>query len=374
MSGRNGKNEKNEKNEKKTVWTDYIVAVLTAVAAVGLLMRGAAVSEGISLGLKICVGVLIPALFPFMALSGFLSLTNAARILSIPLAPITTRIFKLPGELGAIVLLSLIGGYPVGAKSISLLLSQGKISKRTAERMLCFCVNSGPSFLITAVGTGMLANRTAGIILFATQTAATLVIGAAVSLRAKPPKAETATVEMRGASAFVAAVSSASSAMLAMCSFAVLFSGILSLVTSSGLTYKIARLLSVKEIAVSAAAAGFLEVTSGCVRAAAIGGDAAFAMISAIVSFGGLSVLFQIMSCFRENPIRFKPLILARLSHMILSTVMAMPLYRAFCETQPVFLASERPAAIHTDVRMVFVSFCLLCMCAIITLSEQRNF
>lgn len=360
-------------DEKRTMWTDYIAAVLVAVVGVGFITHAPAVSEGVGFGLRTCVGVLIPALFPFMVLSSFLSLTSAARILSAPLTPITTKIFKLPKELGAIVLLSLIGGYPVGAKSISLLLSQGKISKRTAERMLCFCVNSGPSFLITAVGTGMLANHTAGIILFATQTAATLIIGAAVSLRTKPLKTEAGSVEMRGASALVTAVSSASSAMLAMCSFAVLFSGILSLVTASGLIHQTARLLPVKESVVSAVAAGFFEVTSGCIRAAGIGGDMAFAMLSAIVSFGGLSVLFQIMSCFRENPIRFRPLILARISHMLVSTAMAMPLYRIFCETQPVFSASGRPEVIHTDTRMAFVSFCLLCMCAIMTLSERKT-
>lgn len=360
-------------NEKKTIWTDYIIAVLAAAVGVGLLTKAPEVSEGVVFGLKTCAGVLIPALFPFMALSSFLSLTNAARILSAPLAPITTKIFKLPKELGATVLLSLVGGYPVGAKSISLLLSQGKISKRTAERMLCFCVNSGPSFLITAVGTGMLTDRTAGVILFVTQTAATLIIGAIVSLRAKPVKAETGSVEMRGASALVAAVSSASSAMLAMCSFAVLFSGILSLVTASGITYRIARLLSIKESVVSAVAAGFFEVTSGCVRAAGLSGDMAFAMISIIVSFGGLSVLFQIMSCFRDNPVRFRPLIFARLSHMFVSTAMALPLYRMFCEAQPVFSPSGRPVAIHTDARMAFVSFCLLCMCAVMTISEQKN-
>lgn len=361
-------------DKKKTMLTDYVIAALVAAVGVGFITQAPAVSEGVRFGLKTCAGILIPALFPFMVLSGFLSLTSAARILSAPLAPVTTKIFKLPKELGAIVLLSLIGGYPVGAKSISLLLSQGKISKHTAERMLCFCVNSGPSFVITAVGTGMLADRTAGLILFATQTAATLVIGTVASIRAKPEKTETAPVETRGAFALVEAVSSASSAMLAMCSFAVLFSGILPLVTANGLTYRIAGLLYISENAAAAAVAGIFEVTSGCVRAASLGGDAAFAMISAIVSFGGLSVLFQIMSCFRDNHIRFGPLIIARLSHMVVSTAIAMPLYRMFCETRPVFSAAGRPVAIYTDARMAFVSFCLLCMCAIMTLSGRRNY
>lgn len=359
-------------DRKKTVWSDYVIAAGVAVIGVGLLKESAAVSQGIQNGLKVCANILIPALFPFMVLSSFLSLTSAARILSIPLTQFTEKIFKLPKELGAIVLMSLVGGYPVGAKSISLLLSQNKISKSTAERMLCFCVNSGPSFLITAVGTGMLLNRTAGIILFITQTAATLLIGAAVSFKVKMPSGETARIEMSGAEAFVAAVSAASSAMLAMCSFAVLFSGILSFVSASGFASGFARLAGLEENLAAAVASGFFEVTAGCVSAARLGGITSFGLISAMASFSGLSVLFQIISCFRETPIRFRPLILSRLFHILLSTAAAVPLYKIFCEAQTAFAASCRPI-LHSSPKTVFISGCLLCMCAIMTLSEAKG-
>lgn len=358
--------------KKRVVWIDYLTAVGAAVVGVGLLTQSEAVSQGIQSGLKICAGVLIPSLFPFMVLSGFLSLTNAAGILSIPLTPLTTRVFKLPKELGAVVLLSLIGGYPVGAKSISMLLSQGKITKKTAERMLCFCVNSGPSFLITAVGTGMLANKKAGVILFCTQTATTLLIGMIVSLRAKVPPVENTSIRMKGDEAFVTAVSSASSSMLAMCSFAVLFSGILSFISASGIIWRVSQTFGITEAFAKTIISGVLEVTSGCANASQLNGIAAYVMVSAVVSLGGLSVLFQIMSCFRENPISFRPLISARIFHMILSIIISIPVYERLFETQPVFAASSRPF-IHINTRSLFLAICLLCMCAILTLSTAKK-
>lgn len=359
-------------NEKKIIWIDYITAAGTAVMGVGLLTQSAEVSQGVQNGLRICAGVLIPSLFPFMVLSGFLSLTNAAGILSIPLIPVTTRLFKLPKEFGAVILLSLVGGYPVGAKSISLLLSQGKITKATAERMLCFCVNSGPSFLVTAVGVGMLTSRTAGIILFFSQTAATILIGMIVSFRVKTPPAESAGICMKADEAFVAAVSSASSAMIAMCSFAVLFSGILAFISSSGFVEMTSRFFGIEEALAKAVISGILEVTSGCANAAQLGGIMSFVLISAAVSFGGLSVLFQIMSCFRETSISFRPLIMARFFHILLAGVIAVPLYKRFFETHAVFAASSNPV-IHTSTRSLIISVCLLCMCAIMTLSYAKN-
>lgn len=355
----------------RNAWLDYIGAVLLALVGFGLLTRSDAVSRGISDGLRTCACTLVPALFPFMALSGFLSLSGAADILSIPLKPITTKLFKLPGELGAIVLLSLVGGYPVGAKSVALLLSQKKIPAETAERMLCFCVNCGPSFLISAVGVGMLFSKTAGVILFATQTLATLIIGAAVSFNAKIPEIKREKSSTGGVAAFVEAVSGASSAMITMCAFAILFSGVLALVESTGITSWLASVLPVKETLIKAVSSGFFEVTAGCLSASALGGRDAFTAISAIVSFGGLSVLFQIMSCFRGYQVRFKPLILARISHMVLSTAMALPLYGVFCETSAAFAPSPPP--MHLDENTALIGMCLLCMCAILTLSNGNS-
>lgn len=357
---------------RRIMWTDYLTAIGVAVIGVGLISQSAAVSQGIQNGLKVCAGVLIPSLFPFMVLSSFLSLTSAANILSIPFAPITTRLFKLPRELGAVVLLSLVGGYPVGAKSISLLLSQGKITKATAERMLCFCVNSGPSFLVTAVGVGMLASKTAGIILFLSQTAATLLIGVLVSLRAKVLPAKSEVGCMKADEAFVTAVSTASSSIIAMCSFAILFSGILAFISASGFIARISQISGVEEGLTKAVISGILEVTSGCANSAQLGGLTAFVMISAAASFGGLSVLFQIMSCFRENPVSFRPLIASRIFHILLSNIIAIPSYKVFFAVHDVFAASGRPI-VHTSTHSLLMSICLLCMCAIVTLSTAKN-
>lgn len=354
-------------------WLRTATALGIAAVGVGLLVDSAAIGAGVRRGLEICGGVLIPSLFPFMVLSVFLSMTDYARILSIPLRPLTTRVFKLPADLGVVVLLSLIGGYPVGAKMIAGLLEQRRIDRPTAERMLCFCVNSGPSFLIAAVGAGMFFDRTVGVILFATQTAATLIIGWLVSRRARLPTAGSRVApQAAGAAALVAAVQSATSAMLAMCAFAILFSGLLAMLNAMGIAAKLAAVLPVGEAVVQAAISGFLEVTSGCIAASRVNGTLSFVLVSVIVSFSGLSVLFQIFSCFGNAPIRFRPLVLARVAHAGLSTAMAVPLYNKFCAHTSVWLALRPPLA-EVDARTTLISVCLLGMCAIFTLSLGKR-
>lgn len=363
---------KTNKNRPQSI-LPVMTAISLAALGMGLLIDAKAVADGVRRGLEMSGGILIPSLFPFMVLSVFLSLTDYARILSLPLRPVTTRVFKLPAELGIVVLLSLIGGYPVGAKMIAGLLEQGRIQQATAERMLCFCVNSGPSFLIAAVGVGMFFDRTAGIILFATQTAATLLIGWLISMRV--PRQQTPMYNKpayRGAAALVMAVQGATTSMLVMCAFAMLFSGLQSIMLSGSLFTWLANVLPVGKEVLEALASGLLEVTTGCIAAAKIGGQLGFGLASVMVSFSGLSVLFQIFSCFGSRKIRFRPLVFSRIAHAGLSTAMALPLYHHFCRYSAA-AASMAVPQFQADAHTTLISVCLLGMCTIFSLSIGEN-
>ncbi|WRS26420.1 hypothetical protein U6B65_08680 [Oscillospiraceae bacterium MB08-C2-2] len=346
-----------------------ITALLLAALGAGLLIFSQPVTEGIRKGLTVCANVLIPSLFPFMVLSGFIALTEYSRILSAPFGWLARRVFKLPSELGVVVFLSLIGGYPVGAKTIHTLLEQGRISTATAQRMLCFCVNCGPSFLITAVGAGMLMNPAAGVVLFVTQSLATLLIGAVVSLGSRSEEAFAPQGRlMTPALGFVTAVMNAAQGMFAMCSFAVLFSGVLALLQAVGAAGWLAEIFPVTKEMAGALLAGLLEVTSGCVAASALGGDAGFLLISIFTSICGLSVIFQVISCFPAGTIRFGPFLLSRLFHSIVAAVMAFPLYKAFFRVLPASL-NRIPPIMSTGSKTLLLALCLTAMCTILIFS-----
>ena len=115
----------------------------------GLLTHSAQTAEGIRDGLASCATLVIPSLLPFLIFSGMLSTTRLGEWVSRPLEPVCRWVFHLPPEAGSALLMSMIGGYPVGARTIAQLLEQGRIQPRTARRMLCFCINAGPAFVVS---------------------------------------------------------------------------------------------------------------------------------------------------------------------------------------------------------------------------------
>lgn len=346
--------------------TKIITALLCCAAAIGLLLYSGPVGDAVREALKVCAGMVIPALFPFMALSSFIALSGAAHYISLPFSPLT-RLLRLPRAMGATVLMSMTGGYPVGARLIALYLEQGRISPRTAARMLCFCCNAGPAFIISAVGTRLLNNTGAGIALLIAHLLSSLVIGAAMARGEKTPRFEAPRDERRdSAAAFVEAVKSASSGMIIMCSFIVLFYAVTALLESSGATSAAVSVLGsvtpMDEGFWRALITGMLEVTSGCIAAASTAGSAPFMLTAFLISFSGISVICQISSCFPPGAIDLQPFILSRVVHGFLTMLISYPLFRVFCRVLPSSTHMPPEPYIQPNAPLIILCFAAMCL------------
>lgn len=86
-------------------------------------------------------------------------------------------VFNEPGESAIAIIIGTISGYPVGAKVVCSLVRENKISKEEAERLLAFCNNSGPLFILGTVGIALFGNKTIGFILLITHILASLSVG-----------------------------------------------------------------------------------------------------------------------------------------------------------------------------------------------------
>ncbi len=328
----------------------YLTIGLTLLLGAALLALPGTVSKGIASGLRACGGVIIPALFPFMVLSGFVTLSPVGEQLSRPLAPITTKLLRLPKDLGGVVLMSFIGGYPVGARAISNLLRQGRISAQTAARMLVVCANPGPSFVIGAVGLLVLGSPQAGVALFAAQAFSALLLGWLFGRRAKEPAANLPPATYPALSAaFVEAVRGAAMGMVVICGFVLLFSAVIALLGVGGLLGRLsdwaaaATLGLIPADLLACALAGMLEVTYGTLLCAALPGRWAQLLVPFLLAFGSVSVMCQVAACFEGQRVDLRPFVISRFLHGLLTAGLAQPLLAFAPKASPVLLPGDRP-------------------------------
>ncbi len=334
-------------------------------AAMMLLIYSNIVRQGVINGLHACAFVLIPSLFPFMVLSGILSESRAADSLQKVLSPVMRHFFHLPACAACTVLMGMIGGYPVGAKMTAALLDQGRIDPKTAGRMLCFCVNAGPSFLISAVGAGLLGNLWAGFLLLCCQWISALTIGFLLGRKSPAPMADR-TVDKHQRQPFSAAmvhgVQSGINGMLSVIGYVLLFSAVIELLKAFVGTDN--HLLSL--------AAGFMEVTTGCIQAAS---EKDLVSIGFFVSFSGLSVFFQSISFFKAAAPSFIPFFVSRFAHGLITAVLVRAGVSLFPQTAKAVFANFsyplQPQFSSTPI----VALLLLLLCSIFLFSlSARNY
>ena len=100
-------------------------------------------------GLLLWFNCMVPALFPFMILSGILVRQNLTEAFSSFFYPIIGPLYKISKNGVYCMLLGFLCGFPMGARVIADLYERNKISKKEASYLLAFCNNIGPVYFIT---------------------------------------------------------------------------------------------------------------------------------------------------------------------------------------------------------------------------------
>lgn len=326
-----------------------ILAALCALLAGALVGRADLVAEGVASGLSVCLDVLLPSLFPFMSLAGFVALSGLGGLVALPFRPVTRRLLRLPDELGAVWLAGMAGGYPTGAGTLATLVQGGRLSSGDAARMLSFCINPGPAFVVVAVGRMMFGSTRAGWLLLLSQCFSSLLIGWLAMRGGKPISASSAP-PLGLADALVTAVKNASFGMLSVCSYVLLFSALSSLIAPLAGGGRLSALII-----------GLLEVTSGCAAAAGLGGRTGILLAAFLISFSGLSVLCQASALALGAGIRPRRVLTIRLAGGLLSGLFTALLLRVFGAALPALSSNVAPLAVVAPRRMLG-AVCLACM------------
>ena len=267
---------------------------LTAACTLGVCVRPAVCIAAARDALALCADALLPSLFVFFVLSGLLLRLGLPELMQKPLAPLCRHWFGVNGCGASAVLLGFVSGYPVGTLSVKTLYQSGKISKTEAERLLAFCNNSGPLFVLGSVGTVMLGDAKAGVTLYMCHVLAAVTVGFLFRFYKhtqlpRPQKSTAFCVQPLGA-AVADSVRAAVNNMLYVCGFTVLFAVLLALLPESVILN------------------GLLEITNGCGAVCVLPLPFAQKMrlVSLVLGFGGVSVHMQLAGILADTDLSVK--------------------------------------------------------------------
>lgn len=299
---------------------EKLTGAAVGAAMLSLCFSGGAAMEAARAALGVCAGTILPSLFPFFVLSILLSRLGVPQRLGRRLSPLAGRLFGVSGAGFTALPVGLLGGYPMGAACVSELLTQGEIDRDEAERLLLFVNNSGPAFLIGAVGAGVFDSAKAGFLLYGAHAAAAILTGLLFSCPRKAAEPAPLRPGEPFAAAFPAAVRQAVGAVLTVCGFAVCFSVLLGLLESWGFF----RLLGVCTQERRVLASGLFEIGAavGAMRSLTLS-PAHLALAAGVLGWGGLSVHCQTAALFADSELSLRRHTLGRLCSALVSALIA---------------------------------------------------
>ena len=288
-------------------------------------------------GLNLWANSVVPSLFPFLVATELLSYTSVVTFLGRKLDKFMWPIFNMPGTAAYPLVLGMISGYPIGAKTVCSLYSQGLFTKKEAEILLAYTNNSGPLFIIGTVGISMFGSSTIGFILLFTHILASISVGIIFGKFLKSEKRMTnadfkkmsnkkVTFSSLGEVLSNSIINSIKTIFM-IGGFVVIFSVIISILRQSGAINLLSNIFShffSNSEFISGIFTGIIELTNGLnvVSNIHIKNLSVNILICAfLLGFAGLSIMFQILSIISKEKLSIKPYIIGKVLQGILATL-----------------------------------------------------
>lgn len=321
----------------------------------------------------ICFEMIIPTLFPFFICSGLLIYSGFCEVLSKLFRFCMKPLFGISPAGSSAFILGIVSGYPLGAVTAGELYQNNYLSKTEAERLLAFCNNSGPLFILASVGIAVYSDIKIGVMLYICHILAAITVGVLfrfykINNFTAPPTIMTSPQRSIG-EIFNIALQNAISSMLTVCGAVLFFS------VASRLVLDLVSLSPAADAILS----GLMEFVTGTVKLSLLTEALSkkLIMTSFIVGFAGLSVHAQVMAVTAKYSLSLKPYIIGKLMHGLLCALYTF-IYLSFNPiTATVFAPSMSKAfAASSAYEMFFaaaVVFGCIAFAAILFVKERGS-
>lgn len=290
------------------------------------------------IGLELWATTVVPSLFPFLFATELLSKTKIVSYLGKLLNKIMRPLFNIPGEGAFAFVMGLISGYPVGAKIVTDFRNKGICSQDEGNRMLAFTNNSGPLFILGTVGIAMLKSPNIGYTLLLSHILASLTVGYLfsfwkknkfdINFRETKFNSKLAPIKISDFGEILGnAIKKSIFSLLSIGGFIVFFSVILSILETSGILEIISTTLYAFGIPKNISKCfitGVIEMTNGLNFTSNLYNalpNFTLLLISFLLGFGGISVLFQVYSIIAKENISIKPYFYGKILQGFLSVI-----------------------------------------------------
>ena len=270
---------------------------------------------GASQGLNLCIYTVIPSLFPFFVFSQYL--TSELTGLKIRMLRPVMNSCGVPEGGDSILIMGLVGGYPVGAQCIANAYQNAELSRNDANRMLGFCNNAGPAFIFGMMSS-MFENPLVPWVLWIIHICSAILVGMILPKKSRSKITPNKTKAITLTDAVIRSIK----AMAVVCCWVILFRILICFCSK--------WFLWILPVTYQAIFTGALELVNGCQALRILNAEPLrFVLSACFLSFGGFCVYLQTISVIGElkSNVYLKGKLLQTYFSFVLSVMCSILLY-----------------------------------------------
>lgn len=320
---------------KLKIYTEIVALILLLFAAV-LLFADRRYQTAVTSGIELWAAAVLPALFPYLIITSLASSLKITGKISDAVSPLTEKVFNVNGNVGYALFISLMSGYPVGAKCVSELKERGLIGEAESVRAAALCSSSSPVFLIGSVGNLTFNNPIFGLLLFITHVISVVTVGFIFSFyKRKERPLKTLSVPIKSSDNLLyQSVFQAVLSVLVVGGIITVFYLLTEMLSGLGIIKILAEFFNffVNDINVAEGIAnGIFECTKGLKIIAASGVTLyTLPLAAAICGFGGISIIMQSLAYLKKSKIKAAPFLISKTLAAFVNFIIGLTLSALF--------------------------------------------
>lgn len=296
-----------------------IIELALFVIFLSLIFLSNVVTEELRNALEVFFYVLFPSIFPFFLISDLLIEYNFVYTINKLFKKVTEKIFHVGGAASFIIIMSMISGFPSGAKYIINLYNKKMISLEEANYLIAFTHFANPLFVLTVTKT-IFNNTKISILILISMYLANFIIGFIIRPKELQNKRN---LEQTTIPSFS---NSLSSSIKSSIDLLVLILG------NTCFFFLITKLISTYfhfNSYITCLINGFFDMTKGIQSINVLSCSTLFKIILVItfICFGGINVNMQVASIISDTKIEYKNFLLGRICQVALACFLMFIFY-----------------------------------------------
>ena len=305
---------------KKKLYSFTIIITLL-ITIINIFLNSNTLNQTITFSSNLFLKNIMPSLFPMFIISSILVEIDIPKVLGNIFKKPMNILFKTKGEGAFIFFMSMITGFPSSAKYINDLLNKKQINTKDAQKILMFSFFSNPLFIINTVGIMFLKSQKIGIMLLISHILGNIIIGIIFKNynqtknipNTKINNLKYLNTKINNTNLFKVLITSIKTSIETLIN---IFGIITFFLIIINILFKTKNIITIPLI-------GILEMTSGLKYLSLSNIDYNIKVLLSmfLISFGGFSVHFQIMSILHKKKVKYLPFLISRIIHGIISVL-----------------------------------------------------